>query len=268
MHKVILKSTGFYAYLDEESNTPEKLDGFEFSRRLTDTLEIEETITVENLFNILMEIEDDVNTLFRPWTRGFKLHKFYEDLNKDPDDEVDNLDYIELSWKSEIYKWEDDDCVEQSNFEYYVDVCGIDDSVKEEDIDIDNSRRYGIDLLSLSTYKHLPIKIENKFTITSIENGEYKELIKSTKEWDVWNFVGGFLYEISFHGYPENHQEFIDKIKEVEDRIESGEEKLIPFEEVQIEFLEKKLKRLEEEEKYEKAAKVKAEIEELKSKLT
>lgn len=256
---VYLKHDGFYSHPDSD----EKLDEYEFSRKLQDSLEIKGKVTFENVFDILIRYEN-IDLLFSSWTRGFKLQPFYEDLQKDPDIETDlnDLDFLELSWGAEIMTWEDDDCINRSEFEISTSMSGVDDSVKENGPD--KSRYYSLSLSDLSDFKHLPIKLDEEFKIHKI-NDDYDVISESTKKWDIYNFIGTILNEISFHGYPEDHQKVVDSLNGTIDNMDN--EELIPFEKVMIDMLEKKLVRLEENQKYEKAAKVRDEINEYKSKL-
>lgn len=235
-----------------------KQDGFYYENEKIDDLrlylqndiEIDEKVTIEDIFDYLMSIED-IDEVFSHWTRGFKLKPFYDEMKEDNDS---NFISIVLSWVPEIFEWEDDDCNKQSEFTEYVSVSGI----------CGDGQKYGISLTSMSDLKDCSITLNNTWKLTK----NYSDVITvAQKPFSLEDVIGGFLYEITFHGYPDSKKEVIDHLDAISERIESGEEEMIPHEKVRIGLLEKKLERLIENEKYEKAEKVKNEIIELSKKL-
>lgn len=245
-----LRSDGFYY-------GKEKID--DISIFMNYALEIKSKVTLEDLFNILISFDvdgtEDINYLFNSYTRGYDIKKYYEELNKETTEEI-NLIYLMASWATDYCIYEDDDCVEHSELNDYISISGIDN--KDE--------YYSISLTPLNELKDVILKIDNNYEIISFNDGKTKTLFKSKKDISVGEFIGGILYEISFHGYPDDKEVFLDSLNETVDMVDSGDMELIPHEEVILPYLEKELKRLVKEEKYEKAAKVQKEIDECKQK--
>lgn len=235
----------------------EKLD--EISSYLNYAIGIAEEVTLYDLFNIILEFDiEDINLLFNGWTRGFLIEKYYKYMISEVSDDDDNeLIYLDISWATDYFKYEDDDCVEQSDFSSYIDVSGS-----------DGKDTYGISLTPINRLKDLIIRIDNTFEIFEYKGGpDIKSIFKSDKEISLYEFIGGILYEISFHGYPDDKNEIIKSLEETKDLIDSGDMEMISQDSFTLKFLKKDLARLIKDEKYEKAAKVKKEIEELEEKI-
>jgi len=245
---VDLRKTGFY--LDDEL-----LD--DISPYLQYELDIESNVTLEDIFDILNTLEN-LDITFNPWTRGHKLEPFYNELKSDPDPieedslELNDIVSLNFGWVAELTEWENDDCEKESDMTEYVNMSGISES----------GDFYGLDFTPLNRLKNCIIDLDTKWKLVK----NYTETILETRKmFTLGDIIGTILYEVSFHGYPENRSVISKSLKEVVDRVDSGEEKMIPWENVKVGFLEKQLKRLVEEEKYEKAEKIRKEIEELKN---
>lgn len=247
MELIQLKKDGIYY-------GKELIDNENLSLYLNYTLSIEEDVTLEELFDIINKFDSDkFNLLFNPWTRGYKFSEYYKELQKDSEDESD-LIYLVVSWNTELFEYEDDDCVMQSEFSSYIDV-----SAETE------SETYGISLSSLNDLKHLKLKIDNEFEISTYEDGDRHYILKSTKEVSLNEFIGGILYEISFHGYSDDKDTFLEDLEETSKQIDSGEMEMFSNDEFRLSYLEENLENLIKNEKYEKAAKVQKEIDEIKT---
>jgi hypothetical protein len=238
---VDLRKTGFY--LDGEKITF-------ISPYLQYNLNIEENVTLEDIFDALYNLED-IEISFNPWTRGHEFEPFYNELKSVPKKENDIIS-LHFGWVAEVTEWENDDCEMENEMYEYVNMSGISD----------DGNFYGLDFTPLSELKDCTISLDSKWKLVK----NYTETIFETKkEFNLGDIIGTLLYEISFHGYPENREETSESLKETMDRIENGEEETISWENVQVDFLEKQLERLVEEEKYEKAEKIRKRIEELKN---
>jgi hypothetical protein len=204
---------------------------------------IEDNVTLEDIFDSLIKYEEEVNVLFSPYTRGFKLRPYYEELKKNPDKETD-ITYLDVSRYFESFEYEDDDCKITNELNQSITITGFAEEMP-----------YNIGLSHLNNLKNLPILLDKK---VMFGDKQYE------MDFTLMEVIGAILYEISYHGYPEDRNSVSEDLNEIAENIDSGTEKTISMDEMLIDFYEKELERLIENEKYEKAEKVKKHIEELK----
>lgn len=244
---MILKKDGFY-YENEKVE--------DLAYHLNEEVSIEETVTLENLFDTLIEFKD-LDLLFKSWTKGFEFKEYYNDLKTESSDKETDILYLEISNVSETMSYIDDDCVKSTEFDSYVNVTGM----SKDD-------HYSISLSDLNTLKDLPIRINDKFIIYRDFDDDPKRenpLLNAKRYISVYDFIGSILSEISFHGYSKDKEDFIGVLDERLEEYELGDVETISHEDFMLEILEKDLKRLLKEEKYERAEMIKKEIEELKN---
>jgi len=244
---VLLKKDGLYYGKDKIED---------ISLHLNCSLEIEGDVTLENLFDVLMTFGiEEINFLFNSWTLGYDIGKYYEYMQVESERDPE-LIYLDVRWATDYFTYEDDDCVKQSEFSSYIDVSGV----GENEI-------FGISLTPIYELKDLILRIDNKFEIEDFSSRTKPKIIfTSIKEISLNEFIGGILHEISFHGYPEDKEMFCESLEETSALLDSGEMETISHDVFMLDILEKDLERLVSEEKFEKAAKVKKEIEEYKLK--
>jgi hypothetical protein len=226
---------------------------------------VDEGVTVEDLLNHLMGFEDIVNLVFMGHTRGFKLKPFYDSMSDVivEDEHISKLDFIEFHWVAEYTEYEeevDDDL--DPTFGVHVSFSGVDDSVDKNTMD--KPRYYGLSLSPLQLWKHLPIKVNDSFNIYSFkknketEKYEYVSLLEGKRDFSFYEFIGGFLHEISFHGYPDTQKVIADKLSSITYSVDESSVKKVSWDETELEMLEeefidltKKKKELLDDEKYE-----------------
>lgn len=244
---MIIKKDGFY-FEDE------KVD--DLALHLNDDISIEEDITLENLFDILIEFEE-LDLLFKSWTRGFKFENYYEELKSDSDVKETEMLYLEVYNVAEYFSYVDDDCNTIKPYESYVSISGV-----------SKETNYSISFTPLNSIKDLLVKVNEDYIIPREFDEDPKRqnpLFKGTKGISLYDFIGCILNEISFHGYREHKEEVMEELDDRIEKIDIGEAETISHEDFMIEILEKDLKRLIKEEKFERAEMVKKEIEELKN---
>lgn len=199
-------------------------------------IKISKNYTLGNLMQHLMKYELQVDLIFLPYTRGFKLKPFYKEMQK-PIKKVNENPIIrlEFSWNGEIDNFKE---FGEPKYEIseYVHVTGK----KEND-----EERYGIGFTSLKKLKNanliLKNSIEYKYTDFGNRWEEKKpveiEFFKGIKEFTFENIVGAFLHEISFHGYPKSRKKASSDLKKQAENCEN--EKGTPFEVLLLEWAEK-----------------------------
>lgn len=134
--------------------------------------------------------------------------------------------------------------------------------------------------MPLNNITEATFKLNKKYKICYFEMGEIWEenkkpknisFFKGIKEFTLQDFIGAFLNEISFSGYPENRDIEAEKLETLCEKVDKGSEKTYSWEEVQLKFKVNFFKKLQKKKATKKnllrLAKLKKEIEFLKSKI-
>ena len=162
-------------------------------------LHLEEGITFETFFNIILKDKDFINEVFKDTMGGFDLKQFTKEWKNGTDDKViEQISYLEIY---RDIKLKDDggfNSLEITNV--FEGIMKTEDGVKE---------RVSLDFIPISNLKTLPIKINNEFNIPGqiIEN---VNIITANKEMSVFEVIESILYDITFYGDPSSR----DKIKQ------------------------------------------------------
>lgn len=227
-----------------------------------------ETITFGDFFNALMEYEKDIDFLFESYTKGFYLKPFYDEMCDAPSDDTPlglNIDYVIVSWGTDYYEYEDDDLNIVKDFSMFVNISCVDNSPS-------GCGESSFSLCKLSDLKDVRIVLNNNhqtthFVVDAEKNtGGYIKIFDANTDMTLQNFIGGILHEMTFFGSPQHKIEFLNEMKTEMDTVNEQKDK-ITDDKFQLQWLEQDLIRLSNEEKYEKAAKVKKKIDELKVKI-
>jgi len=241
---------------DSDDYVLEKIDSL--VPYLTDMIEIDEDITLQDFFNIVEKEEDIMDIIFSSDLGCFPLRSYIEEIKKDclPESKED-LDFIVCSWVAEQFdyrlfyeKHKDDEeggfidklgglrepCEHDKNeVSVYIDVSGWGKYEPQEDEVYGEGEQplthtsYGIEFTPLYRLKHLPIILDKTFIIRDKnELGNSLSVVEGEKEFSVFEVFGAILSEISFAGLPEDRDEkwkdVVDTKKEYEERLEEEEE--------------------------------------------
>lgn len=268
MNFIYLKKTGFYTRF-KKKHIP--IDS-SISYYLQHYPKIDKDFTVEDLMNLLKKWDADIDFLFESYTRGYLLQPFFEELNTPKtDDDYHNISKLEFSWSADVYN-EEEFGKPLYSISNYVHISGIIEGEKDN---------YSLTFTNLNRMKDATFKLNKKYNISYYEMGEIWEedrkpkniiFFKGVKEFTLQDFIGAFLNEISFNGYPESRDKEAEKLESIRKRIDEGTEKLYSMEEVQLK-LKKKFFKLFQKKKATKKnllrlAKLKKEIEFLKKKVS
>lgn len=207
-----------------------KIKANELPFHLNDDVKIGEGVTFERIFKLIIQNNELFNIIFSSHTGGYLIDQYIEEFSKDADEDNDwekNMSHIEVYRYFEHFIYRHG---EEENSLYY----GIHGIGNDKD-----KTNYGFMGSSINNYKHLPIKI-NEHIDFRIDTGKdlhgkdavpldekYKIVHSGDIPINLFQFIGTILYEISWHGTPEERDERFDELKEISDRIDSGEEKLI-----------------------------------------
>lgn len=228
---------------------------------LLDIIDVDNDVTLSDVISYLHKHKDQSDLYFEQYTRGYEIGPIYEEMCGEVNEEtdtsfVDDIIFLEVRCIMEILEYEDDDCNLHSELQEYRTFSGVGK----------DNLGYALDFTPLNLLKDKGVRINNEVVLRDPKDYS-KLLFKSDKEMTVSDFFGSILYEFTFHGDSNERDATWTSLVETSDSIESGEMKMYSSDHVLLTFLEMDLERLVQEEKYEKAAKVRKEIEDIKSKI-
>lgn len=267
MDFIYIKKTGFYTRFKKKHILIDR----SISYYLHHYPKIEKDFTVSDLINLLQKREADIDFLFEAYTCGFLLQPYIEELNLTEIPNKENkISIVEFSWSADVYN-EKEFGKPQYSISDYVHISGIIKGEKE---------KYSLCFTPLSEIKDATFKLNKKYKISYFKMGEIWEEDKKPKnilffngirEFTLKDFIGGFLNEITFSGYPESRDEESKKLDEISQKVKLGKEKTFSWEEVQLKFKTKFFKKLQKKKETKsnllKLAKLKKEIDFLKKKI-
>ncbi|MEX0995516.1 MAG: hypothetical protein WDZ45_00545 [Flavobacteriaceae bacterium] len=267
MNFIYLKKTGFYTRFKKKYIPIDR----SISYYLQHYPKVAKDFTVADLMNLLKKWEADIDFLFESYTRGFLLQPFYEELNLPKNQEKQNdISILEFSWSADVYN-EKEFGKPLYSVSNYVHISGI---VKDE------KEKYSLSFTPLNLIKNATFKLNKKYKVSYFKMGEIWEedrkpeninFFKGIKEFTLQDFIGAFLNEISFSGYPESRNQEVKKLDKISQRLKDGIEKTFSMEEVQLKFKTKFFKELQKKKETKKnllrLAKLKKEIAFLKDKI-
>lgn len=268
MDFIFLKKTGFYTRYKKKYIQIER----PISYYLQHFPKIENGFTVADLMFLLKKYEKDIDFLFQAYTRGFLLQPFFEEmLLPENSGRESKISELEFSWSADVYN-EKEFGKPLYSITDYVSISGM---VKGE------KAKYSMSFTPLNEIKEATFKLNKNYKISYFKTGEIWEenkkpedilFFKGIKTLTLQDFLGAFLNEISFSGYPESRVKEAKKLDEIHQRVVAGNEKYYSWEEVQLEFKTKEFKRLQKKKETKKnllrLAKLKKEIAYLKTKVT
>jgi hypothetical protein len=232
--KVFLKHNGIFVDNIKINNIYHYLDY---------KLEIIGQVNVENLFDTLILMENDVNKFSEEYLGGFDIRPFYDELKKGVDDKS-KIHNLVIHKRKETFDFETD---------IYYDVTGY--SLEDDD-------GYGISLSSLNNIKHCLLEISNETDVINYDDA-YSQTKEKNDGITLKEFLNAFLGEITFHGYPNNKEIVIDELVSISEEIDNGNMKTFTLDEIKLSMYEEMKQKYIDKEDYENAALVQKKIDEL-----
>jgi len=220
-----------------------------FNRYLRQEVEFDENLTVKGFMNQLKPYKSEIEGTFEASTYGYKLQPYYDNIDLGPEEGQDDIEEIEFYWAAELW----DSIIEYTSFHGYK---------NKKDIP------YSLCISPIKDWQNAKLILNKEYKVynLNLKIDAYKDPILSTKkEFTLYQLLDCFLFELSYHGYPENQKEFAKTLEETSESINKGELKTIPFEKVLLELKEQELEEFIKAEDYEKAEEIRIEIENLKN---
>ncbi|MBP7496216.1 MAG: hypothetical protein KA792_00945 [Bacteroidales bacterium] len=163
-----------------------------FLRFLNEQVMLADNLTFGDFFRFLINEKDTINTVFTNALGGYDFNKFVVAFNKRKkkyETDINDIKFLQLEWRVEV---------ENENIQIYTDFDGI-------GIDTNNESSnkligIGIDFTSLHLLKNIPLKLNKEFIIRDDKKKKNNIILKSYKDFTLFELINSILYEISFYG--------------------------------------------------------------------
>jgi len=251
MKFIIIKKNGKLVEKEMFDGKKTKKPVSKLSEYLGAEVEFEEGLTFKTFFNLIVKESEFFNTLFKQELMGMKLKEYQTQMRKKQTDtlnvnnEGDEMQTLEITKMFELLHFE-----KGNTIDLYAVFVGIGKSKEDEEIYMPTS------LIPINNIKNYVISLNKSVEIfkESEEQDEVgiRPLLLAASSITLYEALQSIIYEVSYFGTAE------DKIKQ-----KKKQEKECNLEERVIE-LEKYLDSLVESEEYEKASKVKKELDRIK----
>jgi len=258
-------------YVDEQIEIHDIIENGCFSNHLNDTIFVEEDVTLKNVLEHLEKRSEDVETIFGAALGGVPLEPFLDEMRFGTKSQK-NLKNLVFGRTCEIVEYSDGSTELLENIEIFSTGVGEKGENKE----------YMLEFSPISFYTDVPIVVDDTYQIlqyiptsTFIKEVDgslkriydKKSVLKTTKTYTMYELLYALLYEISKYGTPEEREETRKNL--YGDTTEPEKNETVSESGVlnRIKELERLEKEAVESEEYEKSAKYRDKISDLKEKL-
>jgi len=256
MESIIIKKDGTLIKREGFEEDVKEIEIKKLSEYLSYEIILEEGVNLENIVDILLKEKTFFNRLFKSDMNKFKLEDLKEIMTKGKSEDVINgygelLHYLELSKMFELLSYKDN----TNSIDLFPLFVGV-GKLKTEEADDDAEESFmPIGLISIAKFKHLPIVLQKNVELfRSNSEGELSLLLTATAPLSVYEAINAILYEITYFGTEKEKETQLEELLQQQNT--SGK----------VEDLEKYLQELVDDEQYEKAAKIKKDLDKLKMK--
>jgi len=184
---------------------------------LCDPIWIEEGVTFEEFFNIIMKHHEEYSIAFYSHLSGVPLSDFNEEWSKRADEITpDGMQKIVIAWGNIAYLEEKELLDKDNSLEipWLPDFAGL-------GIDKDGRESgYGIEFTPLNELKKYPMELIPDTHIYNIKNEE--KLVCLERGFSVYEVLSAIFYEITFIGSPKERCDKLDDIVTQVNEIDEG----------------------------------------------
>lgn len=185
---------------------------------LASPLKLGKGVTFGRIFELIIKHKNLFNVIFYHEMRGFTIDAFINEFRREPQQETE-ITYLVVS--RILDKWHEE------YFYNYLDFGGIAENYVDENFsDEPRDTNFGIAFSLLNTLKNLEIRIDDSYTIVdSTKNKMGDTILDEKKPLTLFEFIGAILYEITWHGAPDDRDGVAQSLEETAYKIETGEMK-------------------------------------------
>ena len=198
-------------------------------------LEVEEGVTFEQFFNLIMKERNLMSIVFASHLGNFSLDNWVDEWKKDSvQDEYEYQKMEKLCVQWAVQRWRDhningEEFLFDDNIEEYVDFHGYGDCYSEFYHKDDNGEWQGkwfksgiaIEFTPIYKLKNYPFEVDTSWQLFDFGADDKDNFIlKSTKKMSVYDVIGSVLNEISFAGNPENRDKEVEQLNKCVDDLD------------------------------------------------
>lgn len=208
----ITKDSIFYSQfgLTENRDNLVEIQPTELLKFLGEPIEFEDGLTFGRLFGLLIQNKALINLIFNSTLGGFNFQSWVNDFNQECTDNS-NYDVI-FTWGTEYYDYRG-----KVECEIYPMFKGFGSFVEN----CDEKDNLSLGLTKLCNLKNKKVKIDPSLIIYDLNQDGFVELINSDMtNFKLFDIIYSILYEISFHGEPNNRDEFAQSLEELSEDID------------------------------------------------
>ena len=190
---------------------------------LNDVIKFENGITLKDFFNLINKNIDIFVGIFGNWIDDY-TDVILNGLPESRKEDDQPIDYLHVRWRLDIDDKEKELCIPA-----FPDFGGVGVATHDDEYYKKGEIIYwAIGYSPMQNYADLPLKLEE---IVDVWYPEQKELKKyKSYDYTLYQVIQGIIWEISFHGAPNDTYKVMQELREQMERIDSGEEKTYLFE--------------------------------------
>lgn len=266
MGKSIIKKGGLYTkvYNKNSNRSAWRKSVGPIGAYLQDSIEIDDKLTLLDLFNLLESFEEEIDIIFMGSLNGKRTRPFYEEISKKANKKINNISHIEIGWVSDFYRGDKED--EPNELFFEIQVLGVS---KKDNIEA----YYPMSHANLNDWKHLRVQLSDHVFVNDlisdsedeVKDAHINTLLDGRLNITLYDLLNGFLAEISMFGSPDERREWLSHNDE--DPVENNDDLESPLLTDLIKEKQDQFEKSLETEDYESASKLKIEIEEMKKEL-
>lgn len=222
-------------------------------------VDIDSRVTLGDIMHALIAHESDIDAMFMGCMNGKRLRPYYDEMIQAPTNKRTDLTHVEITWGADYFRA---DSINHDD-ELYLEI-----QVNGVSKDSEEANYHALSRAPLNDWKHLKVELNNTLIInefimeqqsdTGRTEMNINKILEAKKQITLYDLIAGIMSELTIYGYPEQRME---RLEDMNDLIQDMEDETYM---TTLQQKEKELREAIEVEHYEKAAKLKLEIDKLK----
>lgn len=209
-------------------------------RYLTEHIELDEDITMRDLFLIIEKNINIFELIFGNWIKEYTEEALYATVEpKETLSPNNKLEYVQLYWQLSIddqnkYREKGEPKYEHKSLHIpsFPQFDGISVAVEDNEFYKKGDEiKWAMDFTPTQNYIDVPLKLNKKIIIYD-ENTNEQQVYYEDSSYTLYQVILGVIWEISFNGGPKDRDQKINEIGAICERIKNGTEELISMEDV------------------------------------
>jgi hypothetical protein len=200
---------------------------YDIPKYLNDSISIGDDVTFKRVFDILIQNRNIFDIIFYKTLGGYPLSIYIDEYVKSDDNHESEISYLEIGHATEIFDYEN-----QREVTHYHNFHGIVDNYTDEFHKKPCKMPMGIGFTPIYNFKKYNILINKniEYTFFNSKTKKMRKIMKGIQDITLFDFYTAILYEISWHGTPENRDSVRNELDETCRQLANGELETYPME--------------------------------------